>query len=293
MIRKIIKQKDSYTITIPINWIRDHNLKRNDEIELIETKESIIIQTEKTQKKESEITIDTDDKNTITYILNNSYRNGIDKLTINTDKQIVTETIENKLSTLLGWHIIKKTNKNIIIDNLSEPDSGKFHPLFLRMFHILSEDLNSVKGSLTSNKDNSDAINKSTNEISMIDNFCRRCISKKTIKEEQIFYYWQLITNLVWVNRSIFYLYKNNKEIKQDKKNSELIELIIESFNEFKKTIFKKDINQISKTLSIISKIEKEKTYFLKSNDFQTTYYLLEISRFIKLLCSSGIGTLL
>jgi len=53
MRRRLIKQKTAYTITLPIKWIRDHNLGSQDELEVVEEKSGLLIKTEKrsNQKK--------------------------------------------------------------------------------------------------------------------------------------------------------------------------------------------------------------------------------------------------
>ena len=36
MKRRIIKQQTAYTLTLPINWIKDHNIKPKDEVDIEE-----------------------------------------------------------------------------------------------------------------------------------------------------------------------------------------------------------------------------------------------------------------
>ena len=43
MKRKIIKQKSAYTITLPIEWIRDNNLTGADEIEVTNQNNDLVI----------------------------------------------------------------------------------------------------------------------------------------------------------------------------------------------------------------------------------------------------------
>ena len=86
MRRKIISQGNkSYTLTLPLGWITEQNLKAGDEVEIKEDENNIII----APTKISSITTDScaiDAKNlgkrAILRSLHNAYRKGYDKINV-------------------------------------------------------------------------------------------------------------------------------------------------------------------------------------------------------------------
>jgi phosphate uptake regulator len=71
MRRKIIKQgNNSYTLTLPIKWVKEYNLDGADEVEIIEEEGSLkIVSEQKKIKKEISITINNKFEKNIRFIL--------------------------------------------------------------------------------------------------------------------------------------------------------------------------------------------------------------------------------
>ncbi|MCA9459468.1 MAG: AbrB/MazE/SpoVT family DNA-binding domain-containing protein, partial [Nanoarchaeota archaeon] len=81
MKRKIIKQSGrAYTITLPINWIRENNIEEGDEIELNENNNQLNIVTENTNTPKTSISLDIPKgkESSIRTLLINTYRSGFD-----------------------------------------------------------------------------------------------------------------------------------------------------------------------------------------------------------------------
>ncbi|MBT3304523.1 AbrB/MazE/SpoVT family DNA-binding domain-containing protein [Candidatus Woesearchaeota archaeon] len=279
MKRKIIKQKNSYTITLPKKWVQEHGIEKKEEIDVIEEKNSLTIKTNSTQKKEGEITLDNHNNHFIRYILNNAYRTGYDVLKINTQNKDALKAIETALPKLLGWQITK-TSPHILLENLTEPNSDKFDTLLRRMFFIIVTDLADLK-TKTNNIENSSV------EVVMIDNFCRRSISKKSIEKEKTHFYWSFISTVAWVHRRIYYLTPNKKNL-----NKELLNKIIEAFKNLHEGFFEKDLEKINQVFEITKKIFHSPEKYLKGN-LVSANHLLEIARLINLCCSPALGILL
>ncbi|MEK6868436.1 MAG: hypothetical protein AABX98_06450, partial [Nanoarchaeota archaeon] len=104
MKRKLIKQgAGGFTVTLPINWIREHNLKQSDEVESEETEEGILISSGiKKKEKSIELDITKYDKRMLLNLLNQSYRLGYDTIRVQYNTQEQATWIEEMTATLLG-----------------------------------------------------------------------------------------------------------------------------------------------------------------------------------------------
>jgi len=273
MKRKVIKQRDSYTVTLPKKWVEEHGVPK--ELNIEEEKEGLFIRTEAMPRKEGDIKIDSRNEQFIVYILNNAYRSGYDFLRIHIPNKRIAEIIEQRLPLLLGWQIVQKKEKEIIIENLTEPRIDKFDVLFRRMFLIIKEDLENIK-------------EIQTEEVMKIDNFCRRCIAKRIIGKEKIHVYWQFLSMINWVHRSLYYL---TKEGKPGKEHQVLQKKILEAFTNLYEGFFEKDFRKIALVFDITNEIMQNKKKYL-SKESNITYYFIEMTRLINRSCSPCIGIL-
>ena len=83
MKRRIIQQKSAYTVTLPVDWARAHNINAKDEVEVQEEADTLVIRTEKKPKTE-EINLKLE-KSTPDYyriMIENHYLKGYDKLNV-------------------------------------------------------------------------------------------------------------------------------------------------------------------------------------------------------------------
>jgi hypothetical protein len=294
MKRKLISQRDSYTLTLPIKWIREHGLDKKGEVDIEEEKEGLFIKSLAIPKKSTEITIDSSNKKFVAYILNNLYRSGYDSVRINFKEKGIVKLVEEQIKLLLGWQIIEKKENNILIDNLTEPTTEKFDVLFRRIFFIIKTDLDILEDSLKGIKLDIEEIEKGANEVVTLDNFCRRCISKRIVEKEKINFYWHFVSTLTWVHREIYSLlnYLSRKKIK-NKELLALTEKISKAFDFLHEGFFEKNFKKIESVFNITEEIQNQEEKLLKVCKNTLVYHkLLQISRMINLLCSPCIGIL-
>jgi hypothetical protein len=297
MRRKVIKQKDSYTMTLPMKWATAHGIGPNSELDIEIEKEALVVKANSSPaKKEGEIVLPKNcTERLVRYIINNAYRSGYDVLKVKQVSRKNLETIEGIIDILLGWQITKRNNDEITFENLTEPNADKFDSLMRRSFFIILDDLRTLPNKITSQKTLVEDITKSGKEVMMIDNFCRRCISKKAVEKDKTSYYWMLISTMVWSHRSLSYLAESLKEhpYKKDKAIESLIAKIISAFENINEGIFSKDFSKISKVFEITEEIEKKKSEYLQSNNKIIAYYLLEMTRMLALSCSPSLGIMI
>jgi len=83
MKRKLIKQGEAYTLTLPIKWIRSLNLSPSEEVDISEIEGNLLISTKPHQiKKEISVDLTSDQEFYVRPFLNALYWSGYDKLKI-------------------------------------------------------------------------------------------------------------------------------------------------------------------------------------------------------------------
>tara|TARA_Y100000310_G_scaffold344854_1_gene460018 strand:+ start:1575 stop:2441 length:867 start_codon:yes stop_codon:yes gene_type:complete len=287
MKRKVIKQRDSYTITLPMGWVKEHGIDGSKEINVDEDKDGLYITTKESQRKEGEITIDSTNKKFIIYILHNAYRNGYDSLRIHVSESIVVEQIEGLMKNCMGWEIVKKKDKLVVIDNLTEPNTDRFEKLFRKSFYMIKEDLvNLQKGTL-----DLEGVSKHSQEVIKIDNFCRRAVTKKAVDKEKIALHWHFYATLTTIQRTIYYLLKAKKVKSVSGKIKELLGLLINAFDALHEGYFSKDLKKIGEVFDIIDKVYSSREQYLKADPI-LGYHLIEMARIINVSCSPCVGIL-
>jgi len=302
MKRKVIKQRDSYTITLPMKWVKEHGIEESREVDVQEEKEGIIIQAEgSAKKKETTLKINSDSEPFIRVNLNNLYRMGYDKIKIffETKKQmqIAQDSAEKRL---LGFEVTEIGNNYIIIENVAEPSSEKQDVLLRRMFLLVKQSLDQVHEDMIVNKfGNFDMIKQMTQKVDQYDNFCRRNVSKKRFTEERVNFYWTLYVRILLTQHSILYLYEKLSTGKTQKIPEAHIKIFAGLNNWFYATynsFYKKDLEMISKAHKDLKQImhkthdEMEKT---KGKEAVVLYYMSEIARLTYLMTSPMLGILL
>lgn len=257
--RRIIQQKDSFTVTLPKKWVQENNLQNKDHIIFEEIKGStnLMISSNNSIEKKSvvNLTINDETESAIRTMITNAYRTGYDILEIKYINKkflkIIKSIVENNL---LGFEIVEESERKCIVENIAEPNAENYNNIFLRILHIIS----------TMFKEDEDVVKLSKN-IQKYDNFCRRAMSKRKFNEEKNLLYWHLFTTITHATRYVVFLERDN--------NSNMSKQVKSYYNEakeyyelLKKTYLKKDIDGLDE----LQKLEKELVH-KKGNDLIRT----------------------
>lgn len=285
MKRKLIKQgKGGYTITLPIDWVRDQNLEGGDDL-TINTKDSTVtITPDKISIPKREIFIRADKIETsVRTLLANAYRAGFDRIhvTYTGDKDMLAEIIQEHL---LGFEMLTQKEKNYLIESVAEPSYDDFETIMQRQFHIILDIIRNIEGS---------DVQRHAVMIQKYDNFLKRCISKRFFSPESGPFFWQLISNLTQISRQCYRLNKillKKKKIFSTKEKEYLAE-IEKMFALLQKSYFSKDLSHLMELHIIQHKLFYEiGPKLLQKN--QEAHYLMYLARLIYLANSPLTGYL-
>src|SRR3989344_782713 len=245
MERKLIKQgMDGYTIYLPKKWIDKKGLKQGDNVTIIETDTSLVIGSPVTEKREISIKITEDNRKEIKNILTHLYRVGFDSIILeNTDSKLLQEVKQAK-ELLLGFELTDITKSSIKLENISEPTEQKYDVLLRRIFLIIKETLSIIskvaeKSRFSSMKE----IEELRKQLDKFVLFCRRILSKEKY-EKNLALGWELLTFLMHINHSAYYLYKycNQSGFKSDEEVILLTKKLEEYFDWYYTAYFNKSL---------------------------------------------------
>jgi len=178
MKRKLVKQAgQAVTITLPIQWIREHNLKAGDEIDIQENEKNLILQTEN-KTSQGKVTIDGRNFKRIrmTYhFLNAAYTKGIDEVTFLSKKCFID------LQQQMGYAVIQQKGEEHTMQDISGTATEKIDDIFKRVFQmVITNYEKAMKDIFNEQKENHESIRQSDVEINKFTNFLERAIMKQT-----------------------------------------------------------------------------------------------------------------
>jgi phosphate uptake regulator len=294
MRRSIIKQGNrSYTLTLPIDWIREESLLEGGEVEIEEEERKLVIGVpEDKRKSESKIEADLDGYSirTIKNILNASYRKGYDTILLQfKDKKTLPAIKDIVRKTLLGFEVTEEKENSCIIQNIAEPSNEKFEVMLRKIFLSIMQDSKDITESINVGKWNIKRFDESKNLVDNYTNFCRRLVIKNKLGGSKDSYFLHsIVTRLSLIYHSYFYMYEylNTKKAKLSKEAMELLEKTNNMFESFYEAFYKKDIEKIDeiellreKLISSVYKLLEKK----KGAENVAIYHMGEIIRLIHL----------
>ena len=146
MKRKVIKQANqAYTITLPINWVRQHMIDKNPEIDVVESGKSLIISSDDAVKGES-VTIDASDweEKSFNTVISALYARGVDEITMLSKEKICRDILSEISGRFLGYALISHESGKYTIKDISGANFSNLDEIFKRVFQMIISFYNSA-----------------------------------------------------------------------------------------------------------------------------------------------------
>ncbi|MCF7866653.1 AbrB/MazE/SpoVT family DNA-binding domain-containing protein [Candidatus Woesearchaeota archaeon] len=279
MKRKIIKQGlGGYTIYLPKKWVDRFNLDKGSGVEIEEAGDDLIISADgKKTLSETNLGLTHLSESSIRTLITNAYRKGFDKILVDfySENQFkILADIVNKR--LIGFDIQRNEKNRCIIESVTEPNADQFDDIMLKFLFNIRLLFGSVKKRINK-EDQFEDVELIEERIMKYDNFCKRIISKKSIRNKNSELLWTFLTLLNHGQREIYHLNKILKDGSLDKQNGELFKSSSEIFELIFLCYTKKDIKLIGKIHDLEKKIIYDLGYGILSgnNSSPITYHLL------------------
>ncbi len=138
MKRKVIQQGPAtLMISLPSKWVKEHNIKKGDEIDLIEDRGKLSIslgsqETISTQKEWHTTEIGVFNE----YFVNYFYQKGYDAVTIRYDEPKYTALIERRVRDLMGFEVVESSETHSVVKMLVRIDEQEFETVLRKLFQI-------------------------------------------------------------------------------------------------------------------------------------------------------------
>jgi phosphate uptake regulator len=237
MKRKLVKQgAATMMISLPAKWIKGNKLEKGDEVELEEKDNELCISTEKVKNQKKEVSIEINDKNRedIRNILTHFYRRGFDKIVLLGLTSEFMDNIRNVTNDLLlGFEVTDRESKKCVVENISEPSDEKYDIIIKKVFMIIKETQDVILEDFESGKILSmNEVEEMRNQHDKFVFFCKRLLFKSKTEKTSILE-WELLTFLMHIEHSYYYLYKYAYE-KKVRPNKEVLGLLKELQGYFK-----------------------------------------------------------
>ncbi len=296
MKRKLIKQgAGGFTVTLPIQWIREHNLEQGAEVESEETEEGILISSG-IKKKEKSIDLDITkyDRRMLLNLLNQSYRLGYDTIKILYHEQEQATWIEEITATLLGFEVVEKKNNTCILQNIAEPDEEKFEVILRKIFLQIVDFSERVEKDMEKKECNENEIKSIKEQMDKLTNYARRAIIRKR-RDAKTPLLYGIITQLSLISHAYAYLlfYATKKKYKMSKKITEHLQKANKMFREYYEAFYNKDfvkLNDIGKEKMMLETINNNLLEQSKGAEAVILTYIREIIRNVHMCTPATIG---
>jgi phosphate uptake regulator len=194
----------SMTVSLPPSWIRQNNLHKGEELEVIEEENHILIKpvTAAQDIKVSQVSYIGIDKETCEDMILALHKKGFDEIKILIDDSEKIKEIHAFLNHMqLGFEIIKQESDSITVRNISNPEIEQFDNLFRRVFRITIEYSNKIDVIIQKKEEMTHSIILHEISINRISNYCKRIIVKEKRKNACFFY--AIIEELNTITRSL------------------------------------------------------------------------------------------
>jgi phosphate uptake regulator len=197
MRRKVVQHgPSSLIVSLPSRWVRAFDIKKGDEVEVIEKGNELKISTGSVVKGKA-ITVDITDlnKTSIIIYLQSMYRYGYDEINVQfrnakayhhrKEESIpVLDILNEVISYFIGVEIVKQTENYVQIKQIAEDSEKDFDVLIKRVVFLAMEAFQEFEKAIRSNDlDNLNLmVNYHTPIIKFI-NYCMRLLNRGTVRD--------------------------------------------------------------------------------------------------------------
>jgi len=259
--RKIVKHgPSSFIVSLPLKWVKRHNLSKGDEVDVQEVEEDVVISTTYKEKFErAEINLK-DNKEILEEHISALYKRGIDEIKIfythPEDFKLITKALSLES---MGYEIVETNPHSCTIrciTKLTKEFDAILRRVFLVTLSLADEGLKAINSCNFDALDNIKFLEKSNNKLTT---FCRRYLNKySTDSFDRIGAIYFIVELLEKIADEYKYLYAHGKElcIPKNKINSSMMEYytkINAMLRTFYECFYKFDNNKI-RDMKIIRK---------------------------------------
>ena len=298
MRRKInLVGQNTLTVSLPSKWVEKNNIKKGDEVELIEESNRLILGgSNSLPSKNLDFKINKKDE-LLNRVIFGPYMRGFSSLTYRFDDPSIASKLMASVKKMIGFEIVEQKEKMIRLEQVSSGMDQNFIKLVYRLFFILKANNESVKTFLKTPTTDFSAISELEFECDKISLYCRRLINmnslNKGVADNTMFYNIICLAEMSGDELEDIVDYFEDKvfsKYKYDMKIDALFDMVTKSFD----AVFSKinilleakinSSNELDITLANLRRDFKKKYFNLKTDNQNLTiaHHLFSIINHIK-----------
>lgn len=288
--------QNTLTVSLPKKWVEKNNIKKGDEIEVVEDELSIII-TRGQYKKSKSISLDLKDayfepvkthENIIRTVIGSLYKNGYEEMTLHINNPQEANQIQKRTNLLMGMEVISTSKDICVIKSVLDANLQEYDSIFRKYTQIILNKSKEIETSLkTGELLPEEDIDNYRLSIEKLSDFLEHLLSKDMTQDHNILFNKRIIiVNLEKAARGYIHLYNYINANKIKKVDPEIISYLRETNQMLEKYInhyykFKND--DIPEFANIKNNMLYKKGYSLIINGDKKQapiiYHLLNIVR--------------
>lgn len=192
------KNRKSYTVTLPLSWVKQHSLDKTKTVDLEVIGNKVIINAAE-EIRESKLVDAEKAENALTKILQAAYRLGIDEITVKYSKPEIKKNVNNIIDTkLIGYEVVEHTKNALKIKDITKESAEEFKTVLRRIFLLIIE--------IAKHDEEAEESDKNLKKLA---NYCQRLLIKKGhIEYRKVPFYYTLIHQLEKLSDEYVWLYQ-------------------------------------------------------------------------------------
>ncbi|MBI2112799.1 AbrB/MazE/SpoVT family DNA-binding domain-containing protein [Candidatus Woesearchaeota archaeon] len=243
MRRKIVKQGvDTYTLSLPIKWARQHNLNPGDEVEISEKEDTLVISSQQFEKKTKIIKMDTnEDTSRLRSVIASAYKSGYSDIILEFHEFKDVSDINEIVNSFTGLELISQKNKMIVLSSFLQIDRSQVNNLIIKMFLMIKEIIKQ------SDKQGINSLESLRHSLRKVRDHVLRSIQSLHYGGDLAFDYYDLVTQLEKIGADFCFLADNLRAKKISKQEAPfLLKDLSEKMDKTYLLYLKKDFTEIN-----------------------------------------------
>ncbi|MBT7902739.1 hypothetical protein HN587_02675 [Candidatus Woesearchaeota archaeon] len=247
--RRLIKQgKGGYTVTVPIDFVRNNDLEAGTEIRFIPLADGLLMSATATKpKKEITFTLEDNDKTRLRTIISSFYRRGYDTITLKTTDPISFSRINKITESLLGLVATEHTENNIILQNMMKDDFEDVEKIITKLCYTVKHFNKLVLEDLTDKSTKNEEIKSLRKTTMKLRDYCQRMITTTNYQKDKSQEYNLLVFTIEKIASNFYNFHLNKKELNKKQKIINELNTLNDIFSDLFEIYRKKDSKKIVK----------------------------------------------
>jgi len=272
MKRKVIKQANqAYTITLPIEWVRQNKINEKTELEVTPEEKSLIITSTTGKVDGGKISIDVSEINPriIQITVSSLFAKGIDEIEVISNKNI-SEKLMSACANTLGYAVISQEKNKWIIKDVGSSDYSDIDEIFKRIFQMILAFYDSaIQDIFGEEKETEDNLKLRDREVNKFCLYLQRAVNKMSYQNatdgRTLFTYSFELEKL---SDEIERLWRTNIKyaVKKTEKLKELAELVKNGLEQAFDSYFMFSLNKIGDCSKIREQVREDSLKQYKAN---------------------------